>query len=212
MKKKFLSLMMAAAVVATTSVSAFAADTTINGLDNVEHKAQISITGDVQDESGQVKPGNLNVTVPTAASFTVNKNNSVESATINITNSGSQDIDVFAYKFTDVSQGEKINVVRTSGLERQNRTNVSLSLRGDLGIVYLGSKPGDSQSGIYSVPDFEDSNAINTDTTPYKLANVAPGSKGKLFLEGTAGNTGNVAEAVKDNFTLILKIKKGTKQ
>lgn len=211
MKKKFLSLMMAAAVVATTSVSAFASDTIINGLDNVEHKAQISITGDVQDQSGGVKPGNLNVTVPTTASFTVNKNNSVESATIKITNSGSQDIDVFAYKFTDVSQGQKINVVKTSGLAGHNRTNVSLSLRGDLGTVYLGSEPGDSQSGIYSVQDFENSDAIDTNASPYKLANVAPGSEGKLFLEGTAGNEGNVTEAVKDNFTLILKIKKGTK-
>lgn len=211
MKKKFLSLMMAAAVVATTSVSAFAADTTINGLDNVEHKAQVSITGDVQDQSGHVQPGNLNVTVPTAASFTVNKNNLVESATINITNSGSQDIDVFAYKFTDVSKEDKINVVKTSGLTGQKRTSVSLSLRGGLGVVYLGSKPGTSQSGIYSVPDFDDSNAIDTDTTPYRLANVAPGTKGELVLEGTAGNTGEVTEAVKDNFTLILKIKKGTK-
>lgn len=211
MKKKFLSLMMAAAVVATTSVSAFA-DTNITGSENAEHEAQISITGDVQNESGQVQPGNLNVTVPTTASFTVNKKNSVEGATINITNSGSQDIDVFAYKFTDISQEGKINVVKSSDLATQNRTNVSLSLRGNSGIVYLGSKPGTSKSGIYLKPNFVDSDAVDTNANPCKLTNVAPGSKGEVFLEGTAGSTGDVDEAVKDNFTLILKIKKGTKE
>ena len=69
MKKKFLSLMMAAAVVATTSVSAFAANVT----DSDENEAQtdVKITGNVQDASGNDAPGTFKVTVPTTTNFTV---------------------------------------------------------------------------------------------------------------------------------------------
>ncbi|MEI3369083.1 MAG: hypothetical protein V8R03_09155 [Clostridium sp.] len=53
MKKKFLSLMMAAAVVATTSVSAFASTTqTIKDSEEVGGQAQITVTGDVEDSTG----------------------------------------------------------------------------------------------------------------------------------------------------------------
>lgn len=72
MKKKFLSLMMAAAVVATTSVSAFADAqdvTVIRDPETKTGKAEITITGDVTGEGGQTVPGTLNVTVPTTASF-----------------------------------------------------------------------------------------------------------------------------------------------
>ena len=48
MKKKFLSLMMAAAVVATTSVSAFAADTKlIDSADDQAAQSDVKITGKI---------------------------------------------------------------------------------------------------------------------------------------------------------------------
>ena len=44
MKKKFLSLMMAAAVVATTSVSAFAATPNVTGREDQEHEVEVKIS------------------------------------------------------------------------------------------------------------------------------------------------------------------------
>ena len=64
MKKKFLSLMMAAAVVATTSVSAFAANVT--GSDASEAQTDVTITGNVQDNQGNDAVGTFKVTVPTS--------------------------------------------------------------------------------------------------------------------------------------------------
>ena len=80
MKKKFLSLMMAAAVVATTSVSAFAQDKVINGLDTQEHTTDVTITGKVLDQNNNEPAGNFNITVPTSAAFTVGKDQKVISA------------------------------------------------------------------------------------------------------------------------------------
>ena len=81
MKKKFLSLMMAAAVVATTSVSAFAQDRVIEGADTTEQKAEIDITGQVLGDHGEVPAGTFNVSIPTTAAFTVNEKSNLESAT-----------------------------------------------------------------------------------------------------------------------------------
>ena len=63
MKKKFLSLMMAAAMVATTSISAFAADNVDNSVitpnaanvitqDDQDGSAQVQIKGNIQDDKG----------------------------------------------------------------------------------------------------------------------------------------------------------------
>lgn len=213
MKKKLLSLVLAGAMVASTSVSAFATttDNVITGSDDIEHSTNVSITGDVQSDSGAVKPGNLNVTVPTAAVFTVNKDKQLSGATINITNSGSQGIDVFAYEFTDVSADANITVVGEDQLSTSDRTKVSLKIRGGLGTAYLGSNSGTHKRGIYS--DSNLANPVNTLTSPVRLANIGSGKSEGLVLEGSAGSQADqtLAEPVRDNFTLVLKIKKETK-
>lgn len=213
MKKKLLSLVLAGAMVASTSVSAFAAtaDNTITGSEDVEHSTNVSITGDVQNDSGLVKPGNLNVTVPTSAVFTVTKDKKLAGATINITNSGSQGIDVFAYEFTDISANENITVVGEDQLSGLDRKNVSLKIRGSVGTAYLGSNSGEHKRGIYSDPNLR--TAVNTSTSPVRLANIGSGRSEGLVLEGNAGSTADqtLDQPVKDNFTLVLKIKKETK-
>lgn len=213
MKKKLLSLVLAGAMVASTSVSAFAttADNTITGSEDVEHSTNVSITGDVQSDSGAVKPGNLNVTVPTAAAFTVTKDKKLAGATINITNSGSQGIDVFAYEFTDTSADENITVVGENQLSNLDRKNVSLKIRGSVGTAYLGSNSGAHRRGIYSDPNL--GTAVDTSTSPVRLANIGSGRSEGLVLEGNAGSKADqtLEQPVRDNFTLVLKIKKETK-
>ena len=212
MKKKLLSLVLAGAMVASTSVSAFAAtNNTITGSEDVEHSTNVSITGDVQNDAGLVKPGNLNVTVPTAAAFTVTKDKQLAGATINITNSGSQGVDVFAYEFTDTSADENITVVGENQLSNLDRKNVSLKIRGSVGTAYLGSNSGAHKRGIYSDPNL--TTAVNTSTSPVRLANIGSGMSEGLVLEGNAGSKADqtLEQPVKDNFTLVLKIKKETK-
>ena len=82
---------------------------TINGSDAVEHKHQISITGNVLSDTGEFPPGTFQVVVPTTASFTVNRKGEFITMPITIRNEGHQNIDVYAYKFVDVNKTEGIN-------------------------------------------------------------------------------------------------------
>ena len=88
MKKKFLSLMMAAAVVATTSVSAFADETvTKDG-----SKVNVTVTGSVNNNLDVAPAGTLNVTVPTALTFSVNSSGDLTGSEIVVTNRGTEKI------------------------------------------------------------------------------------------------------------------------
>lgn len=217
MKKKFLSLMMAAAVVATTSVSAFATETkpeavpggVINGEDNKEYTTDVTITGDVADNGGQTKPGTLNVTVPTTATFAVNNQGELTGSKIKITNGGNQKVDVFAYKFKDRNGTAGINIVGEEnfdpGTEEKARNMISLKLTGNSNTAYFKSTDSDSdEDGIYS--NREASTKISKD---YKIAYVPAAGEAELTLSGKAGKkTGSVSEAIREDFTLVLKIKK----
>ena len=148
MKKKFLSLMMAAAVVATTSVSAFAAEndndvvmpteSNINTLDSEDYKHELTITGKVQDNDGNMPTDTFKVTVPTAANFTVNQVGKLVGPTLTVKNEGSQAISVWAQDFENTGKGA-IKVISPTEIERDaqggnaqlGRNNVSLKLEGD---------------------------------------------------------------------------------
>lgn len=206
MKKKFLSLMMAAAVVATTSVSAFAADSenVINGPESKTYESKIGITGDVVSESGVSVPGTLNVTVPTTASFTFNQNREFSAAKIKIKNSGTQDVQVFAYEFVDINGKDVgINVRKPSELTNQTRNNIALKIYGDEGTAFLSSES--TNKGIYKNQEL--SEPADDVTTGIKLATINARQTGELTLDGETGN-GTLSSPVRDEFTLKLKIKK----
>lgn len=209
MKKKFLSLMMAAAVVATTSVSAFA-DTTIKKSDTEEPTTDVTITGKVLDQSNNEAAGTFNVTVPTTASFTVNSEAKVTTATMKIVNNGPQDIDVYAEKFVDTTPntGEQITVVPESQLGTKNRSYVSLNIRGKSRALYLKSEEiNDTNKGLYT----NDTLQAHAEGEALKLTHISSGHEEDLVLEGKAGqqNTDQPG-ATNNDFTLTLKIKKST--
>lgn len=211
MKKKFLSLMMAAAVVATTSVSAFAEDRVLSSEGNVD----VTITGKVIDDEGNEPAGTFKVTVPTTATFMVTKAGVLEGTTINVKNDGDKNIDVYAEQFKDLTKedGAGITVVPESTLNEKKRTYVSLSLEGKDGHVYLKTENGVGK-GLYK------NMALDQEATQneLKLTSVAPGHTEELTLQGRAGeknkenaqDNGKVEKAVSNNFTLTLKIKKST--
>lgn len=211
MKKKLLSLVLAGAMVASTSVSAFAATPNVTGPDTTDVKTEVSITGKVLNEAGDQPAGTFKVSIPTTASFTVSKDNKVISADITVENSGDQDIDVFAESFVDTTpeEDQNITVVPESDLESKNRTNVSLRLQGELTILYLKSETNKT-AGVYK--DKALGAAATGDAA--KLSNVKSGQTKTITLLGNAGKNDNeqdIAASVSDKFTLTLKIKKGKK-
>ena len=201
MKKKLLSLVLAGAMVASTSVSAFAATTpNIVGPDNVDHEAQIQLTGNVEDESGNIKPGTISVSIPTTAAFKVDQDGNFVGTTIKVENSGAEKVDVFAKGFTDITPNANITVVKES--EATVRGKISLNLKGSSGIAYFGSASGDRRTGVYSEP------TLTTSVDEQMLATVSSGGEENLILNGTSVKGENATEALRDDFTIILKIAK----
>lgn len=221
MKKKLLSLVLAGAMVASTSVSAFAADNSVTNIttsDKSDANAQVSITGEVLNNDGQAPEGNFNVTVPTAAAFSVSQSGGLQGGTITITNNGVQKIDVFADSFVDSTRnnGENITVVKESDVKSKNRTFVSLRLEGDLHTAYFKTETEEGKSGIYKNNTLEDEDRVDS-STGLQLTNIEKNKSKTLKLIGRSGeNDADLTEdiqnkGIRDSFTLTLRIKKSIK-
>ena len=207
MKKKFLSLMMAAAMVATTSISAFADD--YSWSDKAEQDVQVNITGDVTSSAGQTVSGTLSVSVPTKTTFTVEKDGTVTAPTITVQNRGTQAVDVYAYKFSDntPTANDGITVVGKEDLAGATKySTVSLRLNGDAGDVYLKSEQG--KNGVYT----DENCKVAAPTTGARLVSVGGNKTDTITLEGTTkkelGESGAPDAAIQDKFVLTLKFKK----
>lgn len=180
----------------------------ITGSDTTEQKHDISITGNVVSDSGEMPSGRFQVVVPTTASFTVNQSGEFLTVPFTIKNEGYQNIDVYAYKFIDVDGREGINVKPKSEVtDQSSRSDIAMNILGNNSTAYF--KTGDktsSNSGIYQNPEL---------TTPassdgIKISRISANSEGKLTLQGEAGKNSNIDTAISNTFTLILKIKKST--
>ena len=210
MKKKFLSLMMAAAVVATTSVSAFAKDITGDDVDAskhaIEYNTEVKITGDVEDNNGNTKPGTINVSVPTTAAFTVTQHGTFTSGNLEVVNNGTQTIEVFAKEFIDVNGNEGVKLVKKSELVSNLRTGVNMKLQGNRDMAYLGPKT--SEGGTSGI--FDDAEFATGQPDGKKISELQAGDRNTITLSGEAGTSTStqVTTAVKDNFTLKLMIRK----
>ena len=213
MKKKFLSLMMAAAVVATTSVSAFAQDKLIDNVDTSSPTTDVEITGSVTDDHGAMPESTFKVTVPTTATFSVDENGGFTAPTLTVKNEGSQKVDVYAYSFKDNTKAGNINVLSPEEFETKvtattaKRSDVKIALRGNLGEkVYLSST---KEKGVNSKENFSGVDSEGNGFRVLQLEACTDGvaKNGTISIDGTAG-TGNT-EAVSDTFVLTLKIKKG---
>lgn len=202
MKKKFLSLMMAAAVVATTSVSAFADETVTKDGSEVN----VTVTGSVNNNLNVAPAGTLNVTVPTALTFSVSSTGELTGSDIVVTNRGTEKIDVFAYQFIDPTPGKGIIVKQELNVENDKRNEVTLSLQGNEAIANFASS-GDNKKGIYGTAEINENDGM-------KISTVGTGSQNTdtLHLRGTAGKSQlesqYISTGMSEIFTLRLKIKK----
>lgn len=204
MKKKLLSLVLAGAMVASTSVSAFATTPNIQEVTTNEGTANVEITGNIADSSGDILPGTISVTVPTTANFVVN-DDGLSGSTITVTNAGTENVEVYAYQFIDKNGEEGINIKRTLG-GTDKRNDITLYLSGRDANAYFTSSPN-VKNGIYADAKSES----HADGDGIKLATLGNSEEVNLKLIGTAGSVAMTNdEPIKEDFTLKLKIKKVT--
>lgn len=205
MKKKLLSLVLAGAMVASTSVSAFATEK-VDIQPGAGRDINVSITGNLEGSNGTVVPGTVSVTVPTAAVFNVNNSNgSITSAPMEIINHSEEQVKVFASKFTDATGAGSINLVNQAGLTSSTkRSDVFLKLTGGEKDIFFTSELNNGKYGkIYDV-------ATNTElTSDTEIATVNKQGTVRLTLEGTGSTQGEqLTDPIADNFKLVLKIKR----
>ena len=204
MKKKFLSLMMAAAMVATTSVSAFADEVVKQNGGTVD----VTVTGSINNKSDVAPEGTINVTVPTALAFTVNSSGSLKGTSLTITNNGTEKVDVFAYEFVDKDSTDGIEVKKT--LETSdNRAKVKLNLSGNAGVANFISDRSQETKGVYGATESAKTADGVKIATIGKVGDTT--NTGDLTLAGEAGKgPENVEDPIREEFTLKLKIKKSS--
>ena len=229
MKKKLLSLVLAGAMVASTSVSAFAetlqtessqqtpvaniSQTPSNATNpqnfsvtDTPAEAEVTIDGKIANGSNKLPSSTISVSVPTAASFTVNKDGDLIGSNINITNQSNEEIEVLAYNFNDTTGDQYIKVVDSTALADSNdRKQVSLRLKGNKKTVSLVTSNTNTNSGIY---ELNTTNEISNENDRV-IGTVTNAKALTLELEGDAVKKGsNLPEAIKDKFTLTLKLRK----
>ena len=211
MKKKLLSLVLAGAMVASTSVSAFAStpaptvreNTTISPGDE-EKNIDIGITGDILDDKGNTKPGTISVTVPTAVNFTVTKGGVLTSGDMVITNNTNEKIKVSVKKFTDANADKNINIVKKSEFESGSSDNSRDKIW--LSLVGTGVSVGFESAERGKMYNLDNDSPISS---PQEIGKIDGIGELTLSLEGggaTQTQGGSLSEPIKDNFNLVLTI------
>lgn len=212
MKKKLLSLVLAGAMVASTSVSAFA-DVTYD-IDDKGKDHQVEITGNVADNDNATVPGTISVTVPTAVSFMINKDGEISGGDIVVKNTSEDKVEVVAKKFTDATPTSGIVLVKESALttsvasDDDSKVHASINLVGTTNTLGLVSSTTDSATGFVNSAGTSVSEGVNT-----TLGQAWNNNPLTLRLEGktkaaTSDDYSAPTQALRNSFNLVLKIQK----
>ena len=204
MKKKLLSLLMAGAVVAGSSVQAFAATTqTVDGLDSATLDAPVKVTGVVHDQNGSAPSGRLQVEVPTALSFTVDNQGRLSAGNFTINNKSQCAIDVKVGSFQETKTGSGVNAGITlndniDDFNIKDRSNVCLVLRHNTTDVIL-------KHGL------QDEDLVKIDGGKSATVQVL-GAAGTAKASGSTTNPDVDTNGVDETFNLVFKITKDKTQ
>lgn len=210
MKKKLLSLVLAGAMVASTSVSAFATTPNTQQVTSDGGKANVAISGSVDSNDGKPAAGTISVSIPTALQFQVDSTGDVKGTSIDVVNNGLDEVQIVADQFIDDAPNGSIKINKpnefNSSTDRSSkkRSDVVLWIQGNGDSAYFN--PGEDQ-GICN----EEGTAKN-DIVVSTLSKRDGGSNSdNIKLKGYAG-TGRIDgdNALTDQFTLRLKVKKVT--
>lgn len=183
-------------------------DNITEGKDDKE--IDISITGNIENDKGQIKPGTITIALPINTGFTVNERGEVITPEIKIENSGQDAVDIYAYKFIDPNGTKGINITSEDSIvgkeQSISRKNLTLSLSGQTTVYFKSEMQEEGKTGMYEDPDL-----TRPVTSEVKLLELNGQSLGKLRLNGIAGKQKNgIDTAISEKFILMLKIKRAT--
>ena len=183
-------------------------DNITQGKDDKE--IDISITGNIENDKGQIKPGTITIALPINTGFTVNERGEVITPEIKIENSGQDAVDIYAYKFIDPNGTKGINITSEDSIvgkeQSISRKNLTLSLSGQTTVYFKSEMQEEGKTGMYEDPDL-----TRPVTSEVKLLELNGQSSGKLRLNGIAGKQKNgIDTAISEKFILMLKIKRAT--
>lgn len=192
----------------TLPPTSYKEDNITEGKDDKE--IDISITGNIENDKGQIKPGTITIALPINTVFTVNERGEVITPEIKIENSGQDAVDIYAYKFIDPNGTEGINITSKNSIvgneKNMSRKNLTLSLSGQTTVYFKSEMQEEGKTGMYKDPDL-----TTPVTSEVKLLELNGQSSGKLRLNGTAGKQENgIDTAISEKFILMLKIKRAT--
>ena len=174
--------------------------------------ASISTKGTIKQDARDTPKGRINVTLPTAAAFTVDKDGNFIGSTIKIINNGEIAVDISVKNFMDYTADEGIKLITSNSVRELNeiektsenngytRNEINLYIEGNNRRVYLGHEKILARLGQEVLSEEEK-----------KIATVLSGVNVDLNLGGVAGeNDIQIDKPIKDTFKLTLKIKKST--
>lgn len=192
----------------TLPPTSYKEDNITEGKDDKE--IDISITGNIENDKGQIKPGTITIALPINTVFTVNERGEVITPEIKIENSGQDAVDIYAYKFIDQNGTEGINITSKNNIvgneENMSRKNLTLSLSGQTTVYFKSEMQEEGKTGMYKDPDL-----TTRVTSEVKLLELNGQSSDKLRLNGIAGKQeSGIDTAISENFILMLKIKRAT--
>ena len=216
MKKKLLSLVLAGAMVASTSVSAFA-DEVKYDIDDKGKDHKVEITGNVTDDQNNKVPGTISVTVPTAVSFTINKEGKITGGDIVIKNTSEDKVKVVVKKFTDADATGGIVLVKDTDLsnsvdnDNDSKVHASINIVGGSKSLGLVSSTNANSTGLV---DSSGNEVVEGEQTTLGEAwNNNPltlSLKGKTKADVSGKDYEAPAQALNNTFNLVFKIQKST--
>ena len=172
---------------------------------------EIKITGSVNGPNDTPPEGTISVTIPTALAFTVNNKGEVGGTSLNIENNGTEDVEIYAYQFIDANGQGGIDVVKEiadSDRETTKTKNVVLHLTGNEGSVGFVSNVNVNANGIYNARNPSQSVSTNDGVKIASLGKIGEQNTGRIELTGAAGKDKSGATALREQFTLKLRVKK----
>lgn len=171
---------------------------------------EIPTRGEMKANSGETPQKRVSVTVPTNASFTVKNDGTFIGTSLKVTNNGEVPVDISVANFIDpngdygiqlvTDQDVNSNISRTN--YKRNQINLWLENEGESKKIYLGDKK------LYLAIGSTENITKEEDK---KIATVLNENTSTINISGKAGeNALDRDEPIRDNFKLILKIKRSS--
>lgn len=171
---------------------------------------EIPTRGEMKANAGETPQKRVSVTVPTKASFTVKNDGTFIGTSLKVTNNGEVPVDISVANFIDTNGDYGIQLVTDQDVNsnisitnyKRNQINLWIENEGESKKIYLGDKK------LYLAIGSTENITKEEDK---KIATVLNENTSTINISGKAGeNALDRDEPIRDNFKLILKIKRSS--